>query len=450
MRGKHLIFITLAVLTFILISSNNAFSAITIQGYSVDYDIEGQAIKAFIQFELVADGLKKNQYYKEYSFGLPDFFKIKSLKSQKPADYSVDYRNNSIKLKFKDKIFNGDKIKIEIHLLRKPKIDNVIYSFWATVPDYVDNTLGRIKVSYPKDYRIFKIPDFVKKTRTGYLWMGRLSNGKHGLFSYSPNKITWGVRYVRQLRLSGIKKVYLKFIDFSDAVLFQKIKLKSVISPKNYTDEGDFISAEIVNPPKSVRYNLYLQIEHNTAYKDGFDVNLSKARTNDRETERIISRFVKAQGFKYDYASRLEIAERLTLWVNKYITYMPSYVGKSLPLNDIIRGRKGVCEEYTKLLLALLRHYKIPSLYISGYAYTTYEKQYGWGPHAFVAAYINGAWRYYDATWGMNTGYIPASHIVFWAGYNKANEVETKYEYNQGAHPSVRYADPAVKIFRIK
>ncbi|MFH1780105.1 MAG: transglutaminase-like domain-containing protein [Candidatus Micrarchaeota archaeon] len=106
--------------------------------------------------------------------------------------------------------------------------------------------------------------------------------------------------------------------------------------------------------------------------------------------------------------SDLEKTVLLTAWVHKYLTYDESFWGENKDSITVFNERKGVCVEYSHLLLALLRSQGIPARLVAGWVYSGEE----WNTHAWVEAAVNGEWVPLDATFNEAV-LLDASHIAF-------------------------------------
>lgn len=110
---------------------------------------------------------------------------------------------------------------------------------------------------------------------------------------------------------------------------------------------------------------------------------------------------------------------RLTEWVYNNVEYDKSAVfsiGASNALNSrqVLDIRRGVCKEFSHLLLGLLRSQKIPARYVVGFVYNGKE----WGAHAWVEADVDGKWVPADPTFG-EAGVLDASHVVMAYGQDQ-------------------------------
>jgi len=119
--------------------------------------------------------------------------------------------------------------------------------------------------------------------------------------------------------------------------------------------------------------------------------------------------------------SSLEAIARMTEWVHNYVNYSlgPSkvavpgaargvgYGDVTLPAADVFRVREGACDEYSHLLIAMLKSQGIPSRVATGFV----SSGNAWGPHAWVEAYVPGdGWIAIDPTFN-EAGLLDATHI---------------------------------------
>jgi len=91
----------------------------------------------------------------------------------------------------------------------------------------------------------------------------------------------------------------------------------------------------------------------------------------------------------------------------------------STPISEVIRERRGVCQDFAHLLISCLRQLHLPTAYVSGYLLTHppagKERQFGAdASHAWVSVYIPGSgWVDYDPT---NACFVGSGHIVIARG----------------------------------
>ena len=71
--------------------------------------------------------------------------------------------------------------------------------------------------------------------------------------------------------------------------------------------------------------------------------------------------------------------------LNDAFEYTPGATTVDSPIDDILASRKGVCQDYTHVLVAVARSWGVPTRYVSGYLYVTGDRQAG-SEAAFGAA----------------------------------------------------------------
>jgi hypothetical protein len=110
----------------------------------------------------------------------------------------------------------------------------------------------------------------------------------------------------------------------------------------------------------------------------------------------------------YGKENNIEKIVRLNIWVNENIDYQIEEKKEAKSAEETFFSRKGMCSEFSNLLIALLRSQEIPSRFVAGYAFGEKDFQ----PHAWVEAFVNGKWISLDPTW-LEGFYLDATHIKF-------------------------------------
>ncbi len=112
-----------------------------------------------------------------------------------------------------------------------------------------------------------------------------------------------------------------------------------------------------------------------------------------------------ASSFEFDSDS---IASMVSS-VNSIMTYDPELFEYNMPSDWVLENKRGTCDEYSNLLIALLRSMGIPSRAVVGYAYSSPGDNVI-RPHSWVEVLTNRGWVEADPTWN-ELGYIDAAHI---------------------------------------
>jgi len=121
--------------------------------------------------------------------------------------------------------------------------------------------------------------------------------------------------------------------------------------------------------------------------------------------------------------------------VYDWFDYVPKSTKVDSPIKDAIEARKGVCQDFAHIMIALARHVKIPCRYVSGYVHPREEKvrerSADGATHAWVEALLPGlGWVGFDPTSNLLAG---ARHIRTAIGRDYADVPPTKGVFNGAA-----------------
>jgi transglutaminase-like putative cysteine protease len=100
----------------------------------------------------------------------------------------------------------------------------------------------------------------------------------------------------------------------------------------------------------------------------------------------------------------VDVVHDLMQRIYREFTYDPSFTTIATPLSDVLRHRRGVCQDFAHLAIGCLRAYNIAARYISGYVETVPEAGQvrlvgADASHAWFSVYIpNTGWLDFDPT----------------------------------------------------
>lgn len=98
-------------------------------------------------------------------------------------------------------------------------------------------------------------------------------------------------------------------------------------------------------------------------------------------------------------ANCMENLTRLNTWVYEHLDYTPGETGVDTPLSEILAHRKGVCQDYAHLFVAVARHHGLPARYVSGYLHQGMGYTGDAQMHAWAEAFVPGVgWLGFDPT----------------------------------------------------
>jgi transglutaminase-like putative cysteine protease len=113
------------------------------------------------------------------------------------------------------------------------------------------------------------------------------------------------------------------------------------------------------------------------------------------------------------FAAGRPLAEALKEFSHRIHTefsYEPESTSIEMPLIDVLKRRRGVCQDFAHIMIAGLRSLRLPARYVSGYIRSGGRIQGAQASHAWVSAFVPGSgWLSFDPTNDL----IPSeSHIT--------------------------------------
>lgn len=98
----------------------------------------------------------------------------------------------------------------------------------------------------------------------------------------------------------------------------------------------------------------------------------------------------------------LTVLRRLNTRVNRAFAYVKASTAVDSPIEDALRTRQGVCQDFAHIMIALVRRLRIPCRYVSGYLYhdaDSHDRSAEGATHAWVEAMLPGlGWVGFDPT----------------------------------------------------
>jgi transglutaminase-like putative cysteine protease len=98
----------------------------------------------------------------------------------------------------------------------------------------------------------------------------------------------------------------------------------------------------------------------------------------------------------------LELVKNLNSAVYNAISYVPKSTRVDSPVDDALQNQQGVCQDYSHIMIAIVRRLGIPCRYVSGYLFHKEGHQIRsteGATHAWIEAYLPGlGWVGFDPT----------------------------------------------------
>jgi transglutaminase-like putative cysteine protease len=142
--------------------------------------------------------------------------------------------------------------------------------------------------------------------------------------------------------------------------------------------------------------------------------------------------------------------QELSHRIHTEFQYRPNSTSIEMPLLEVLRNRRGVCQDYAHVMIGALRSLGLAARYNSGYLRSAPGNQGSEASHAWVSAFVPGnGWLSFDPTndvmpsdahlivaWGRDYGDVPPVKGVAVGGGTHRVEVEVNVvpapQYAQG------------------
>lgn len=137
------------------------------------------------------------------------------------------------------------------------------------------------------------------------------------------------------------------------------------------------------------------------------------------------------------FANPQELATKLAQLLSEKFTYERHSTAVDTPVAEVVRQRRGVCQDFSHVMLALLRQLRIPCRYISGYRFQPGQEEQDTS-HSWVEAYVKeSGWLGFDPSRGVP---VDETYVTNCVGRDYADCPPTRGVYRGHASGSLRYA----------
>jgi transglutaminase-like putative cysteine protease len=131
----------------------------------------------------------------------------------------------------------------------------------------------------------------------------------------------------------------------------------------------------------------------------------------------------------------LEAAEELTRRIHTDFKYLPKSTSIEAPLLDVVRNRRGVCQDFAHVMIGVLRSMRLSARYVSGYVRPGAKVQGAQASHAWVEVFVPGSgWVSFDPT---NNVTVSSNHVTLAWGRDYGDVTPVKGITLGGAGQSV-------------
>ena len=134
----------------------------------------------------------------------------------------------------------------------------------------------------------------------------------------------------------------------------------------------------------------------------------------------------------------MDVVLDLSKRIHRDFKYQPLSTSIDIPLVDVMRNRRGVCQDFAHVMIGVLRSQRLAARYVSGYVRTGGGFQGAQASHAWVSVFFPGTgWLDFDPTndvmpseghvtlaWGRDYGDVTPVKGITLGGRGQTVEVE--------------------------
>jgi transglutaminase-like putative cysteine protease len=121
-----------------------------------------------------------------------------------------------------------------------------------------------------------------------------------------------------------------------------------------------------------------------------------------------LTSFMREQGIEAGKGDPLSALKTLSDRIHDAFEYQPGITEVHSPIEHALEERRGVCQDFAHIMIAVARHWKIPARYASGYLFQRRngrDRSEDGATHAWVEAWLPSlGWVGFDPTNGMMAG----------------------------------------------
>jgi transglutaminase-like putative cysteine protease len=199
------------------------------------------------------------------------------------------------------------------------------------------------------------------------------------------------------------------------------------------------VQVQAVPAPRPSEAGDWADLDALTAGDDYWEMMLPSQFTNSGEALERLAEELRCER----WCGPLELLTKLNAGIYELFSYVPNSTKVDSPIEDALESRKGVCQDFAHIMIALVRPLRIPCRYVSGYLF--HREQNGHkdrslegASHAWVEALVPRlGWTAFDPTNDLIGG---DRHIRVAIGRDYADVPPTRGVYKGDAESELSVA----------
>lgn len=380
-----------------------------------------------ILMQAKAVNLPANQAINSFSLSVDPRRNIKLIRvisDGKAAEYT--FKDNSLVVKFAQPKKNLDPISIYFSYEEKyEKIFKYLRQEIIDIPAFARGADARVVIRFPGFMESATLNPNVIKAGHGFIYSNTVpEKGVQEILKLTNSQNIWDAIIKVKVTSNnplGTTKVTMPVYFKNGGQKIENAVTSSSISAQQQSTINDKQTLKFNTPQKEITIENKARIITGASNRTSIVRNPKDYTKFTPEEATLLTPFLDTIKSSKLY-SKLPLHAKIGKFVNEYIKYDISYVGKLPKVNEILRNPIGVCTEYAKLYDAMARVAGIPSLIVNGVACGEYNDCRG---HAWNLIYHEGKWVDVDPTWDLMSGIVSSSHVYF--SDESKEDVEVEY-----------------------
>ncbi|MCC7570083.1 transglutaminase-like domain-containing protein [Candidatus Micrarchaeota archaeon] len=233
-------------------------------------------------------------------------------------------------------------------------------------------------------------------------------------YSYAHNSISGGEFVFEKewtLQTENASQVHTIVLKVAE-IPSNNVQKVEVDFNRPYFIEDGFYIIRVTDPSSTEKIKMIANIK--TDY-DNWDIKhpILKKDYEDLDAERSGALAVPNQEIKqfsqtFDQENVFSSTVAITEWVYKNVEYDEEYTEHKMPATYVFHNKKGTCDEFSHLSIAMFRSIGIPSRFVKGYVFSNNT----WEFHAWTEYYnLEYGWLPVDPTFGEYI-YLSGNRII--------------------------------------
>ena len=181
--------------------------------------------------------------------------------------------------------------------------------------------------------------------------------------------------------------------------------------------------ADAMEHKNALNYKINMQLERKSFPIISISQDTGEYLKNDNDITRWDAGIKNKASEIATYDNDLLNSGKFSSWIYKNIEYDLNFSSSEEVARWVFENKKGVCDEFSHLLIAMVRSQDIPARDVAGVVYDGEE----WSTHAWTEIYYNGKWIPFDSTYN-EMGFVDSTHVVYSLDANNA-EISENIEW---------------------